>query len=199
MMISPLQFRKATPADAPFLARHVLEALHWEMFGLPLTDEKQKAWRELTEVCRLPDTLYSYAFSTIALLNGEAAGMVVAYDGGGYEAMRRNTFSRITVFDAREMATMPDETKRGEFYIDSLSVEPTCRGKGVGRGLLLNAVEQAKVCALPAVLLVDDDNRQARRLYASVGFEEEGEVRAFGQQFLRMVHATDASAKVDNK
>lgn len=185
-MTSSLTFRKATPEDASFIARHVLEALHWGMYVLPLTDKKQKAWQELTSVCRLADTLYSYENAIIAMADQQPAGLIVAYDGQRYRSMRKNTFSRLTAFDGQNVETMADETRAGEFYIDSLAVNPKFRGKGVGRSLLLAAIEEADRREMPAALLVAPDNPQAQRLYASVGFRQDGEVFAFGENYLHM-------------
>ena len=82
---------------------------------------------------------------------------------------------------------MEDETQSGEYYIDSLAVVPRFRSRGVGRGLLLQAVEQARRLALCPTLLVDPDNPRAQKLYTSVGFHHEGEIFAFGQIYWRMI------------
>ena len=81
---------------------------------------------------------------------------------------------------------MEDETVAGEYYIDSLAVAPTQRGKGVGAALLAQGVAQAAQLGLRPTLLVDPDNPGARRLYEAGGFRESGAVTAFGQTYLRM-------------
>lgn len=181
-----ITFRPATPDDASFIARHVLEALHWGMYELPLTEEKVRAWEELTEVCRLPETLYSAENATLALVDGEPAGLLVAYDGGRYREFRANTFPRLSAFADKDVDIMPDESQEGEYYIDSLAVAPQHRGKGLGRSLLLEAVKQAQIAGLRATLLVDPDNPPALRLYSSVGFKDEGQLWAFGQWYRKL-------------
>lgn len=178
-----ITFRPATPDDASFIARHVLEALHWGMYELPLTAEKLHAWEELTPLCAEQDTLYSFKNATIALVDGETAGLLVAYDGGRYREFRANTFPRLSAFADKDVETMPDESQAGEYYIDSLAVAPAHRGKGLGRALLLEAVTQAQAVGLRAALLVDPDNPPALRLYSAVGFKDEGRLWAFGQWF----------------
>ena len=185
--ISPLTFRPATADDAAFIARHVLEALHWEMYQEPLSAAQQKAWRELTAVAQRPGVLYSYEHATIGLIDGEPAGLLVAYPGEGYHQMRRDTFALISAFSGTEVEAMEDETQSGEYYIDSLAVVPSFRNRGVGRGLLLQAVEQARHLALCPTLLVDPDNPRAQKLYTSAGFHREGEIFAFGQTYWRMI------------
>ena len=101
--------------------------------------------------------------------------------------MRRDTFALISAFSGTEVEAMEDETQSGEYYIDSLAVVPRFRSRGVGRGLLLQAVEQARRLALRPTLLVDPDNPRAQKLYTSVGFHREGEIFAFGQTYWRMI------------
>ena len=184
---SALTFRPATATDASFIARHVLEALHWEMYKEPLNEQQLAAWRELTAVAQQPGLLYSYQHATIALMDGEAAGLLVAYDGADYHRMRRDTFALISAFSGTEVEVMADETQSGEYYIDSLAVAPRFRRCGVGRALLEQAVAQVQHLHLSPTLLVDPDNPRAQQLYASVGFEREGEIFAFGQTYWRMI------------
>ncbi|MCF0235265.1 MAG: hypothetical protein HUK09_00840, partial [Bacteroidaceae bacterium] len=47
MQIPSLTLRPAVPTDAAFIARHVLEALHFEMFAQPLSPDNQAIWDEL--------------------------------------------------------------------------------------------------------------------------------------------------------
>lgn len=183
---SPLILRPAMPADATFIARHVLEALHWEMYELPLSIEKHAAWNELSLVCTQPDTLYSYRHATIAEVSGQSVGLLVAYDGEGYRDLRLRTFSQLSAFRGTDLNEMADETASGEYYIDSLAVDPAFRGHGIGRTLLNHAIMMGQTAQLLPTLLVDPDNPTALRLYEAVGFEHDGEIFAFGQLFWRM-------------
>lgn len=183
-----LEFRSATREDASWIARQVLEALHWEMYVLPLTPEKWEAWRELSVLCGQEEVLYSYRHTTVALWGGEPVGCLVAYEGKDYARLRANTFGQLTCLQGTDSATMSDETQVGEWYIDSLAVSPESRGKGVGRQLLMLAVEQAQQRGVKASLLVDPKNKKAQDLYLSLGFERVGELFAFGQWFWKMQH-----------
>ena len=79
-----LAFSPATADDARFVARHVLEALHWHMYDEPLNAEQRQAWDELTAVCRRDDVLYSYKHALLAKIGGEPIGLILAYDGANY-------------------------------------------------------------------------------------------------------------------
>lgn len=185
-MKSPLLFRPATLADASFVARHVLEALHLGMYELPLNAQQQQAWEELTAVCRLEEALYSYRHALLAIRDSMPVGLVLAYDGANYHTMRTQTFRLLPAFTRMDVDGMEDETGSGEFYIDSLAVAPHMRGQGLGKMLLNKAVERGERLGLLPTLLVDPDNAAARRLYTSAGFRENGSVTAFGQDYLRM-------------
>jgi mycothiol synthase len=54
-----------------------------------------------------------------------------------------------------------------------LGVDPNYRGKGVGRKVLIVGLIQLKSRGVRIVdLTVDNDNRTARGLYQSIGFDE---------------------------
>lgn len=183
-----INFRPATQQDAAFIARQVLEALHWEMYVEPLSPDKQAAWTALTPICAQEGVLYSYKHCTIAEVDGQCLGLMVAYDGAGYRNLRLRTFVQIDCLGDTDEATMEDETESGEWYVDSVAVVPEGRGKGVGRQLIEWAVKQACELGLCATLLVDPKNEKAHRLYRAMGFEKIGEKVAFGQSFWRMQH-----------
>jgi ribosomal protein S18 acetylase RimI-like enzyme len=59
------------------------------------------------------------------------------------------------------------------FYIDALATDPSMRRRGLARALLDEADRQARTRGLPSVALDTTlDNRPARSLYLSAGFEE---------------------------
>ena len=153
-----LAFSPATADDARFVARHVLEALHWHMYDEPLNAEQRQAWDELTTVCRRDDVLYSSKHALLAKIGGEPVGLILAYDGANYHPLRTRTFALLPAFAGMDVESMEDEAVAGEYYIDSLAVAPTQRGKGVGAALLAQAVAHAAQLGLRPSLLVDPDN-----------------------------------------
>lgn len=63
--------------------------------------------------------------------------------------------------------------------INGLAVAPECQGHGVGRSLVLAALDEARRRGASKVSLrVLAPNSRARRLYAACGFVEEGVLRA---------------------
>lgn len=67
-------------------------------------------------------------------------------------------------------------------YVDDISVEPECRGQGIGKRLLVLAEEYAGERGIFQMRLhVEDSNAGARKLYASCGY---GEYRMTGSRHL---------------
>ena len=158
--MQPLAFSPATADDARFVARHVLEALHWHMYDEPLNAEQRQAWDELTAVCRRDDVLYSYKHALLAKIGGEPIGLILAYDGANYHPLRTRTFALLPAFAGMDVDSMEDEAVAGEYYIDSLAVAPSQRGKGVGAALL--ASDYAPPCwSIPTTPLRADFTRPA--------------------------------------
>lgn len=114
--------------------------------------------------------LYSHRHALLAEIDAEPVGLILAYDGAHYHSLRTRTFALLPAFAGMDVDSMEDEATVGEYYIDSLAVAPTARGRGVGRALLAQAVQRAARLQLRPTLLVDPDNPGARRLYAAAGF-----------------------------
>lgn len=60
-------------------------------------------------------------------------------------------------------------TKQHEQVLHKIMVHPICRGKGIGKALMKEALEGAQV---PVLLTVDPENRPAVQLYEGFGFRE---------------------------
>ena len=102
--------------------------------------------------------LYSHRHALLAEIDAEPVGLILAYDGAHYHSLRTRTFALLPAFAGMDVDSMEDEATVGEYYIDSLAVAPTARGRGVGRALLAQAVQRAARLQLRPTLLVDPDN-----------------------------------------
>ncbi|HCS88088.1 MAG TPA: hypothetical protein DIW30_06765 [Bacteroidales bacterium] len=177
-----ITLRAATQQDAEFLAVCMIMALGKD-YAFCLEDSKQM--QLAAEVCGREDTLYSWRNAWIAENGDERSGALIGYDGAQYAEMRRITFALLSDIISPETAQMQAETKAGEFYLDSLAVMPEYRKQGIGRTLILHAIEQlTREKKQPVVLVVLPDN-PARRMYESIGFRPEEEVFLFGENYLR--------------
>lgn len=174
--------RKATAADAAFVARVAVMALGEDFAAfLDDTDKMQR----ITAICHREDTLYSWANAWVAVCDDMPVGAIIGYDGARYAAMRELTFGLFADMLDETTRQMPMETESGEYYLDSLAVEPTYRNRGIARQLLLHARESfLKEKRQPVTLVVLPDN-PARGLYESIGFVPEKHLFLFGEDYLR--------------
>lgn len=174
-----LTFRPATAADALFIAR----GFHTAMLLDDTPPERISLFAE--KICTRDDVLYSARNTTVAVLDGEPAGMITAYDGARYAAMRQLTLTLVKEHLQVEFPGMEDETEAGEYYLDSLAVLPQCRGRGIGRALLQKAVDEGMGRGLSPTLAVDPANKRAQRLYRSLGFRHVREIFIFGHIYYK--------------
>ena len=176
-----IAIRKATAADARFIAENVLRALH-----IDETDDRHI--EHLAGISRREDTLYSWRNSTIALYDGVPAGLMVAYDGARYRSMRDITFPMIRMYVGDDYRNMDDEACAGEYYLDSLAVLPEYRNKGIASALIQEMFSQRDEAGIPlATIAVDPDNDTAYRLYTRNGFRPDGHITVFSTTYDRLV------------
>lgn len=176
-----ITLRRATAADARFIAENVLRALH-----IDETDERHI--EHLAGISRREDTLYSWRNATIALYDGVPAGLMVAYDGARYRSMRDITFPMIRMYVGDDYRNMDDEACPGEYYLDSLAVLPEYRNKGIASALIQEMFSQRDEAGIPlATIAVDPDNDTAYRLYTRNGFRPDGHITVFSTTYDRLV------------
>lgn len=184
--------RRATEKDAPFIALAVMEALGDDIMeriqANNIGNEDRHSLDLITGVVRRTDTLYSWQNTLVAEAdNGILLGAMVSYPGDNYLEMRDRTFSLLGELITFDVSAMDAETVPGEYYLDSLAVAPSARGKGVGRKLLCAARDEAFAMSLPAILACAPDNIGAKKMYEAMGFRQDGEMFIFGHPYLRMV------------
>lgn len=128
----------------------------------------------LKEIARCENTQYSWRYAFVAEVDGVAAGAIVGYDGALLKELRDGTFTVLREYVGR-VPHIPDETSKGEYYLDSIGILPKFRGMGIGRQLIEAFCDRAFAEGHERVgLIVDFNNPQAERLYRSLGFERVG-------------------------
>lgn len=173
--------RPATMDDIYFISA----GFHTAMLIENPEPERVKEFAE--KVCAVPGVLYSPANTIIAELDGKPVGMLTAYVGADYHDMRQRTFAIIKDVMELEFPDMEDETRAGEYYLDSAAILPECRGKGIGTMLLKYGIAEGRKRGLLTTLAVDPVNTKAQRLYESLGFVRDGSMFIFGHTYWRMV------------
>jgi DNA-3-methyladenine glycosylase I len=175
------EIRQATLDDCSFVARCIAMALHIDL---------QEEWLHgFASICAREDVLYSYRHALIAWEENKPLGLCLAYDGNNYHEIRLKTFALFAALDDEpdddmDLEHAEDETKAGEYYIDSLAVLPEYRRQGIARQLMQAQIEKGRQLGFTHfTLLVDPTNPNAQKLYSQFGFKYESDCYAFGQNY----------------
>jgi ribosomal protein S18 acetylase RimI-like enzyme len=125
---------------------------------------------------------YSWQNCRVAEHEGRVVAAINLYDGAQLHALRKPVIDYIQNHFNRHI-TPEDETQAGEFYIDSLGVQPEHRCKGIATSLLKFLIDEFVISQNQTLgLLVDDDNASALRLYRRLGFKSVGRKVLLGKE-----------------
>ena len=165
--------RKANIADADQL----VELMMLAMGDLPLkfaaTADKQTAFLLLKKFVLLDGNQYSLSNTLVYVAENKVVGAINGYDGGKIEKLRKPFFEYISKKYHNGGFDMDVESEAGEFYIDTLAVNPNYQGKGIGKDLIKQVMSHAQKIGFNKIgLLVS--NPDAKRLYEKIGFEKVG-------------------------
>ncbi len=149
-----------------------------------LAGNRELAERTLTRALGREQTTASADVVWVAELGGEIAGAMAVMPYAEW-TRRAHRFLRTTLRTIppwrwpralwlyRSSGRMAPEPSSTSLYIDSLATEPGHRRQGVARAMLEQAERMAADQGLRTVALDTwQDNRRARTLYLSAGFEE---------------------------
>jgi predicted GNAT family acetyltransferase len=170
-------------------AVHIAELF---MFAWPvdeILESNQMTYDQLHESITLiasrEDTIYSYANTLVADIDGKVVGAICAYDGADYQRFKQPV---VDALGPDSGFAQLKETDEGEFYLDSVGVLPEYRGKGIASRLFEAQCERAlSLGHRVAGLIVDVDKPQAEALYARLGFVYLDDKDFFGHTMKHMV------------
>lgn len=178
--------RKAEAEDAGAIAVLLLYAMEDIVYTFIGKNDQQAALHFMLHFTGKENNQYSYRNCWVAEINGDIMAAVNVYDGAQLYQLREPVIDHIhqhynSTFEPE------DETAAGEYYIDTLAVHPTQRGKGIGSALLkflINYYTRELRTALG--LLVDEENIPAKQLYLRSGFISAEEKFLFGKKMHHM-------------
>ncbi len=177
-----ITLRAALPSESETIARGFLTAM-W------MNEEEQRKMLPLCKgIAERDDTLYSWRNTVFAEVDGEIAGVLIAYNGATYAEAARTTFTIVRNGGGEDFTQMNHEAEAGEWYIDTLAVFPKFRRQGVATALLRHAIalgkDRADINAI--TLYVDADHPWVVELYRSLGFDFAGTNVIFNQLYTKM-------------
>jgi ribosomal protein S18 acetylase RimI-like enzyme len=192
--------RPAVPSDAPKAVPLILEAIGSIALILTGTSVQEEAGCVLDQFFRQNGNRVSYQNALILEdwpEHGVNDPLAQTRDVGGVALMYDGSIAR-RLDEPLEQAAIqksgisgyhiPTEAEPSEFYLDTVSVDPKCRGRGFGRDLIEASCERARNLGHSRVgLLVDIVNAAAKRLYERLEFQVEGRKQIAGEEYLHMV------------
>ena len=184
--------RKAYKEDAHEAIPLIIEAIG--DISIQMTGETEEAdiTKEFIQLFTRTDNRHSYLNTYIAEMNGHVAGVLVFYTAEQAIILDANLEAYLS--DKKGAAVRIDpETAPGEWYIDTVVVDPTYRGHGIGTKLLSYAEQLVKNSGGGKLALnVEIEKEAAIRLYNRLGFVNLCPWTIIGEPFHHMVKAVVA-------
>lgn len=174
--------RKANISDAKDIAPILLLAMEDIIYKFIKKEDYASAKDFLEYFIGKENNQYSYENCFVAEEENEIIGAVNIYNGADLEALRTPIINYVrTHFNPKFDPEF--ETKPGEFYIDSLGVNPKFQGKGIGSKILRFLIDEYVNKNNETLgLLVEEDNPSAKKLYLNLGFKPVGEKTLVGKK-----------------
>jgi ribosomal protein S18 acetylase RimI-like enzyme len=174
--------RKAKISDSEFIAPILLLAMEDIIYKFIKKEDYASAKDFLQHFIGKENNQYSYQNCFVATENNEIIGAVNLYNGSELEALRLPIIEYVRKHFNPDFA--PEfETQAGEFYIDSLGVNPKYQGKGIGSKILQFLIDEYVTKNNQTLgLLVEEDNPNAKKLYLKLGFKSVGEKTLVGKK-----------------
>ncbi|ADX66898.1 MULTISPECIES: GNAT family N-acetyltransferase [Weeksella] len=173
--------RKAKKNDSKEIAPLLLIAMEDIVYTFINEENREKSLAFLEYFIAQKSNQYSYENIWVLEMHGQIAGAINVYDGGMLNELRRPIIQYLKEKYQNEISP-EDETEAGEWYLDTLGVNPDFQGKGIGSTLIKYVIENISSENNKAVgLLVDIDNPHAKRLYERLGFQKLGDKLLVGK------------------
>ncbi|MCK0114427.1 GNAT family N-acetyltransferase [Gelidibacter sp. F63206] len=183
--MNSVTIRKAKREDSLAIATHLLLAMEDIVCEFIGQKDPNKAKDFLIHFIAQEHNQYSYQNCFVAEDDHEVIAAVNIYDGSQLIQLRVPISQYIKIHFKTDF-NPEDETQPGEYYIDSLGVNPNQQGKGIGATVLKFLInyyvnQNGKTIGL----LVDEENPKAKKLYLKLGFKSVGQKILVGK---RMEH-----------
>lgn len=181
--------RYAKESDGEKIAELVLIIL--KDMDLPFVVEygEELTVEMLQEAATIPTYRYGYQRGLVNEIDGEVAGIAFGYsdlEEPTIDAPLRDLLPKYGLPANLQLFEDP-ETFPEEWYLDSIAVADSFRGKGVGSQLLRALPQMAQASGRSRIgLSVDKENPLAKKLYTRHGFVTVGQAKISGHLYDHM-------------
>ena len=180
--------RKATVEDAEKAAILIRFAIKEIAETLTGETKEDKILAVLGEFFRSSGNRMSYENTLVCEHDGQVAGLIIAYHGKDAEALDEPIAERLRRKKKDPSIKIDKEAEMEDFYLDTISVDPDFRGKGIGTSLIHHMEELGLEKGYPRIsLIVEDVNPNAGRLYKRLGYEKTKMITVSDGEFAYMV------------
>ena len=181
-----MEIRPAKKTDAKHMAEFIIMAEGELVNFLTGSSSSAEALTNLEKLITIEDSRYSWQVAHIALLNKQVAGAIWHFPASQQEKLDQPLINRLNQLghSVNKLVTegMPDS-----YYLSSMAINPEFRGQGIGTSLLNSIEKSAREKGFASLsLLVEEDNKKARKLYERQGFNAGKEVSIKNIKFLQM-------------
>lgn len=171
---SAMIVRRATMEDSYLIATYLLLAMEDIVYKFIGEKDYQKAKGFLAYFAERENNQYSYQNCWVAEDEGKVVAAANIYDGARLVELRMPIVQYLKTQFNRDFIP-EDETQSGEYYIDTLGVNPNQQGKGIGLRMLQFMIDEYVNKQHQTLgLLVDEENPAAKKLYLKLGFRPVG-------------------------
>lgn len=175
--------RLAQKEDTKQIVPLIVQAIEDIAFMLTGTKTYEEAETLLTYYVQSENNRLSYHNCLVKVHEEQVVGVIIAYHVSELAKLDQEMLEIISRNTKME-AKVDKEAEEGDYYIDTVSVNPAYQGLGIGTELLKGLLAHAKTIGVERVSLnVDQDKPAARRLYEKVGFEYEKVQQIMGKPY----------------
>jgi len=193
--------RPAVPSDASEAVPLILNAIGSIAFVLTGTTDRKEAGFILDQFFRQKGNRVSYENALVLEDSSlersregslersrEVVGVALIYDGSIARTLDEPLEKAASQKSGLSDYCIPTEAEPSEFYLDTISVDPKCQGRGFGRDLIEASCEHARKLGHNRIgLLVDIGNLGAMRLYERLEFRVTGRKQIAGDEYFHMI------------
>lgn len=182
-----ISIRKARKEDAREAVPLIMEAIGDIAMQLTGETEEAKVTQEFEHLFTRTDNRHSYLYTYVAEIEGSVAGVLVFYSAEQATTLDAHLEEYLSNKKGTAVKIDP-ETLPGEWYVDTVVVNPTYRGQGIGTKLLNYAEQLVKSFGGGKLSLnVETEKYAAISLYNRLSFDNVCPWTIIGEPFYHMV------------